>query len=156
MFTSQRIRAVVPPGAVSVREHRLDDVVTQLEVSGELRAENIGEVARKLDLALSSGVRWLIVDLAGTTAVADPMVAALVATARECRSRRGEVIVTGAPEDVAARLSAYDVAQRPAMAASVDQALMILKMMRPKTRVDRARQRITSLTLPRIEPRPLN
>ena len=40
--------------------------------------------------------------------------------------------------------------------ANVDQAVMILKMLRPKTAVkrptERAKQRITSLTLPRIEP----
>ena len=30
---------------------------------------------------------------------------------------------------------------------------MILKMLRPKTAVARPKQRITSLTLPRIEPR---
>jgi hypothetical protein len=30
---------------------------------------------------------------------------------------------------------------------------MILKMLRPKTAVPRPKQRITSLTLPRIEPR---
>jgi hypothetical protein len=30
---------------------------------------------------------------------------------------------------------------------------MILKMLRPKTAVSRPKQRITSLTLPRIEPR---
>jgi hypothetical protein len=39
----------------------------------------------------------------------------------------------------------------------VDQAIMILKMLRPKTAVarptPRAKQRISSLTLPRIEPR---
>jgi hypothetical protein len=38
----------------------------------------------------------------------------------------------------------------------VDQAVMILKMLRPKTDIrrpsQRAKQRITSLTLPRIEP----
>jgi hypothetical protein len=42
------------------------------------------------------------------------------------------------------------------MAANVDQAVMILKMLRPKTDIRRpparAKQRITSLTLPRIEP----
>ena len=40
--------------------------------------------------------------------------------------------------------------------ANVDQAVMILKMLRPKTAVQRpsqrAKQRITSLTLPRVEP----
>jgi hypothetical protein len=52
--------------------------------------------------------------------------------------------------------AAYDVAHRPAVAANVDQAVMILKMLRPKTDIrrpqQRAKQRISSLTLPRIEP----
>ena len=42
------------------------------------------------------------------------------------------------------------------VAANVDQAVMILKMLRPKTDIrrppQRAKQRISSLTLPRIEP----
>jgi anti-anti-sigma regulatory factor len=161
MFTSQQIRAVLPTGQIAVREQRLDDVVHQIEVSGGLTAENVGEVARRIDAALGAGVRWLIFDIGGATEVADPMLAALVATARELRTRRGELIVAGSSPDVAQRLGAYDVSVRPALASNVDQAIMILKMLRPKTRVDgsgagtRARQRITSMTLPRIEPRPL-
>jgi anti-anti-sigma regulatory factor len=160
MFTSQRLRAVVPPGEVSVREQRLDTVVHQLDVRGSLVAENVPDVARRIDAALTAGVRWLIIDISEAGPVADPFIAALVATARECRNRRGELIVSGAAPDVSARLAAYEVAHRPAVAANADQAIMILKMLRPKTKVqrpaDRARQRITSLTLPRIEPRPLN
>ena len=57
---------------------------------------------------------------------------------------------------MAERLGGWEIAHRPALAANADQALMILKMLRPKTTVERpaqrARQRITSLTLPRIEP----
>jgi anti-anti-sigma regulatory factor len=156
MFTSQRLKAVPAPGAVEVREQRLDEVVHQLEVSGSVSPENVGEVARRIDRALQAGVRWLIVDIAGADPVSDPMLHALVATARECRARRGEVIVTGATPEVTARLTAFDQAERPAMAASVDQAIIILKMLRPKTQLGgRARQRVTSLTLPRIEPRPL-
>jgi hypothetical protein len=64
--------------------------------------------------------------------------------------------VAGASRSVTERLAAYDVAHRPAVAASVDQAVMILKMLRPKTDIQRpaqrAKQRISSLTLPRIEP----
>jgi anti-anti-sigma regulatory factor len=162
MFTSQQIRAVLPTGQIAVREQRLDDVVHQIEVSGGVSAENVGEVARRIDAALGAGVRWLIFDVGGATEVADPMLAALVATARELRTRRGELIVAGSSPDVALRLGAYDVSVRPALASNVDQAIMILKMLRPKTRVDgvgagtRARQRITSMTLPRIEPRPLS
>jgi anti-anti-sigma regulatory factor len=159
MFTSQRLRAVVPPGEVTVREQRLDAVVHQLDVHGAVGPENVGDVARRIDAALGAGVRWLIVDLSEARPVSDPMIAALVATARECRSRRGELIVSGATPDVAARISAHEVAHRPALAANADQAIMILKMLRPKTKVasptDRARQRITSMTLPRIEPHSL-
>jgi anti-anti-sigma regulatory factor len=158
MFTSQRLKAVPAPGSVEVREQRLDEVVHQLDVRGSLSPENVGTVARRIDAALQAGVRWLIVDLAGADAVSDPMLHALVATARECRTRRGEVIVTGATPEVTARLTAFDQAERPAMAATVDQAIIILKMLRPKTQLGagRARQRVTSLSLPRIEPRPLS
>ena len=72
---------------------------------------------------------------------------------RELRSRRGELILAGAAPDVGARINAFEVPARPALAANVDQAIMILKMLRPKTAVSRPKQRITSLTLPRIEPR---
>jgi anti-anti-sigma regulatory factor len=161
MFTSQQIRAVVPSGQIAVREQRLDDVVHQMEVSGAVSLDNVAEVARRIDAALGAGVRWLIFDLGGATELADPMLAALVATARELRTRRGELIIAGAAPEVAERLGAYDVSVRPALASNVDQAVMILKMLRPKTKVDgrecagsRARQRITSMTLPRIEPRP--
>jgi anti-anti-sigma regulatory factor len=156
MFTSQRLKSIPAPGAVDVREQRLDEVVHQLEVRGSLSPENVGEVARRIDGALQAGARWLIVDIAGADPVSDPMLHALVATAQECRMRRGEVIVTGATPEVTTRFTAFDHTARPAMAASVDQAIIILKMLRPKTQLGgRARQRVTSLSLPRIEPRPL-
>jgi anti-anti-sigma regulatory factor len=156
MFTSQSLRAVVRPGALAVREQRLDDVVHAIELRGTLDAANAPEMARRIDSALAGGVRWLIVDLAEAVDITDGALDALVATARELRTRRGELIVAGARRDVAERLGAHDVAHRPALAANVDQAIMILKMLRPKSdlhrRPQRARQRITSLTLPRIEP----
>ena len=157
MFTSQSLRAIVRPGAISIREHRLDDVVHQVEVRGTIDAETTPELARRIDGALAAGVRWLIADLSGATEVSDEALAALVNVARELRMRRGEMIVAGSPDDVAARLGAWEVAHRPALAANVDQAVMILKMLRPKTAVkrpvQRAKQRITSvsythLTLP--------
>jgi anti-anti-sigma regulatory factor len=156
MFTSQSLRAVVRPGAVSIREHRLDDVVHQVEVNGTLNEQTAPELARRIDSALAAGVRWLIADLTHATEVSDQALSALVNGARELSSRRGEMIVAGSPPEVAARLGAWEVAHRPALAANADQALMILKMLRPKTSVQRpsqrAKQRITSLTLPRIEP----
>jgi len=158
MFTSQSLRAVVPPGALTVSEQRLDDVVHQLDVRGTLDATTMGELTRRIDAALSAGVRWLIVDIAATTAVADEALDALVTAGRELRARKGELIVAGATQSVAQRLGTYDVAHRPAVAANVDQAVMILKMLRPKTDIrrppERAKQRISSLTLPRIEPQP--
>jgi anti-anti-sigma regulatory factor len=156
MFTPQSLRAVVRPGSLAFREQRLDDVVHEIDVRGTLAAEGSAELARRIDSALAGGVRWLIVDLGEAVEVADQTLSALVTTARELRSRRGELIVAGSQPDVAQRLGAYDVAHRPAMAANVDQAVMILKMLRPKTDIrpqpQRAKQRITSLTLPRIEP----
>jgi anti-anti-sigma regulatory factor len=156
MFTSQSLRAVVSPGAISVREQRLDTVVHQLEVRGTLDERTLGELARRVDAALAGGVRWLIVDIAGTVTVADEALHALVKAARELRSRKGELVIAGAPAEVAERLSGFGVAHQPAQAANVDQAIVILKMLRPKTGMHptqpRAKQRITSLTLPRIEP----
>jgi anti-anti-sigma regulatory factor len=157
MFTSQSLRAVVPPGALAVTDQRLDDVVHELGVRGTLDATTMGELTRRIDAALAAGVRWLIVDIAEATTVADAALDALVAAARELRSRKGELILAAAQGDVTERLAQLEVAHRPAQAANVDQAIMILKMLRPKTEIrrpqPRAKQRITSLTLPRIEPK---
>jgi anti-anti-sigma regulatory factor len=153
MFTSQSLRAVVRPGALAVREQRLDDVVHAIELRGTLDDATSPEMARRIDAALAGGVRWLIVDLAEANPVGDQALDALSNAVRELRSRRGELILAGAAPDVGPRINAYEVAHRPALAANVDQAIMILKMLRPKTAVPRPKQRITSLTLPRIEPR---
>jgi len=157
MFTSQSLRAVVRPGDLAVREQRLDDVVHQMDLKGSVADANAPELERRIGAALDGGVRWLIVDLGEADPVEDEALAALSNAVRELRSRRGELILAGAPPDVGRRLSEYEVAHRPALAANVDQAIMILKMLRPKTAVarptPRAKQRITSMTLPRIEPR---
>ena len=143
MFTSQSLRAVVKPGSVAFGEHRLDDAAGR-------------ELGRRVESALAGGVRWLILDVAEAIDVSDRVLEGLVSAAGALRARRGELIVAGASRSVAERLAAYDVAHRPAVAASVDQAVMILKMLRPKTDIQRpaqrAKQRISSLTLPRIEP----
>jgi len=47
MFTSQSLRAVPKPGSVGFKEHRLDDVVHQIEVQGAL--EETGELSRRID-----------------------------------------------------------------------------------------------------------
>jgi hypothetical protein len=65
--------------------------------------------------------------------------------------------VAGDTADLTPRFAAWDSAHRPAVAANSQQALMILKMLRPKTAIQRdaparPRTRITSLTLPRVEP----
>jgi hypothetical protein len=143
MFTPPSVRA---SSDGDIREQRLDAVVHHLELRGAPAASELG---RRIDTALASGVRWLMIDLERATAVADSI---LVATARELRARRGELILIAAPADVVDRLGQYEIADRPALAANVDQALMILKMLRPKTEIRRPRKRITSLTLPRIEP----
>jgi anti-anti-sigma regulatory factor len=150
VFTSQSLPAVPQPGSVGFHEHRLDDVVHQIDVSGVL--EEPGELNRRVEAALAGGVRWLILDLAEAVNVSDPVLEALVEAAGALRARKGELIVAGAQRHVSERLGAYDVAHRPAVAANVDQAVMILKMLRPKTDIRRAKQRVTSLTLPRIEP----
>jgi anti-anti-sigma regulatory factor len=156
MFTSQSLRAVVKPGSVAFGEHRLDDVVHQIEVRGTLGDDAGRELGRRVESALAGGVRWLILDLAEAIDVSDSVLEGLVSAVAALRARRGELIVAGPPRSVAERLARYDVAHRPAVAASVDQALMILKMLRPKTDIrrppDKAKQRISSLTLPRIEP----
>jgi anti-anti-sigma regulatory factor len=156
MFTSQSLRAVVKPGSVAFGEHRLDDVVHQIDVRGTLGDDAGRELGRRIESALAGGVRWLILDLAEAVDVSDSVLEGLVSAAGALRARRGELIVAGASRLAAERLARYDVAHRPAVAASVDQAVMILKMLRPKTDIrrppDKAKQRISSLTLPRIEP----
>jgi anti-anti-sigma regulatory factor len=150
LFTSQSLPAVPKPGSVGFMEHRLDDVVHQIDVQGAL--DQTAELARRIEAALAGGVRWLILDLAAATSVSDAVLEALVEAAGALRARKGELIVAGASAAVAERLAGYDVAHRPAVAANVDQAVMILKMLRPKTDIRRAKTRVTSLTLPRIEP----
>jgi anti-anti-sigma regulatory factor len=156
MFTSQSLRAVVKPGTVAFREHRLDDVVHQIDVTGPLADAAAAELGRRVEAALNGGVRWLILDLGEASEVSDGVLSSLVSAAAALRSRKGELIVAGAAPPVAQRLATYDVAHRPAVAANVDQAVMILKMLRPKTDIrrppEKAKKRITSLTLPRIEP----
>ena len=150
MFTSQSLRAVGKPGSLVFHEHRLDDVVHQIDVVGAL--ENTGELSRRIEAALESGVRWLILDLSEAVGITDLVLEGLVAAAGALRARKGELIVAGVQRHIAQRLASYDVAHRPAVAANVDQAVMILKMLRPKTDIRRTKQRVTSLTLPRIEP----
>src|SRR4051794_3596467 len=150
MFTSQSLRAVPKPGSIGFKEHRLDDVVHQIDVQGAL--EGTGELSRRIEAALESGVRWLILDLSEAVGITDLVLEGLVQAAGALRARKGELIVAGVQRHIAQRLASYDVAHRPAVAANVDQAVMILKMLRPKTDIRRAKQRVTSLTLPRIEP----
>jgi hypothetical protein len=144
MFTPPTTRAV--PAVGSIREQRLDDVLHHLELRGAPAASELG---CRIDAALASGVRWLMLDVERAWAVPDAL---LVATARVLRARRGDLILVAAGEELRDRLAAHAPADRPALAANVDQALMILKMLRPKTEIRRPRKRITSLTLPRIEP----
>jgi hypothetical protein len=144
MFTPPSVRSASSEGVI--REQRLDDVLHHLELRGAPAASELG---RRIDAALASGVRWLMVDVERATAVPESV---LVATARELRTRRGELILVSPPATLVEGLAQYEISERPAVAANVDQALMILKMLRPKTEIRRPRKRITSLTLPRIEP----
>jgi len=129
-----------------IREQRLDPVVHYLEVRGELE-----DLAGRIDAALADGVRWLIVDL--QRAQLDRRVEApLAAAGNELRERNGELILVSTASAVADRVAAYDQASRPALAASVEQALTILKLLRPKTVVQAPRKWVTPLSLPRIEP----
>jgi len=144
MFTPPSVRSASSEGII--REQRLDDVLHHLELRGAPAASELG---RRIDAALASGVRWLMVDVERATAVPGSV---LVATARELRNRRGELILVSPRAALLDGLAHYESSDRPAVAANVDQALMILKMLRPKTEIRRPRKRITSLTLPRIEP----
>ena len=135
-------------GLMSVHAQRLDDVVHFLEVRGTPAG---GELERLIDAALEVGCRWLIVDL--ERAHLSPAIEIPLAAAGQLlRERRGELILVSASPAVADRVSARDVANRPALAANVDQALMILKLLRPKTAIRRPRKRITSITLPAVQP----
>jgi hypothetical protein len=133
---------------VSVHAQRLDDVVHYLEVRGTPAA---GELERLIDAALTVGCRWLIVDLERAQ-LSPEIEVPLAAAGQLLRERRGELILVSASPAVADRVSARDVANRPALAADVDQALMILQLLRPKTAIKRPRKRITSITLPAVEP----
>src|SRR5829696_7207866 len=114
MFTSQSLRAVVRPGDLAVREQRLDDV-HQMDLKGSVADDNAHELERRIDAALAGGVRWLIVDLGEANPVGDAALRCLSSAVVELRSRRGELILAGAPPDVGPRLGEYEVAQRPAL-----------------------------------------
>ena len=155
MYSSQTLRAVVRPGEIAVSEQRLGAAVRLLAVRGTLDAATAGELSRRIDGA-PGVVRWLIVDLAAAVAVADEALEVLVEAGRRLRRRAGELIVAGGPGDTAQRLAAFDVAQRPAQVASVDEAVMMLERLpwEPGARDSRAGQRVVALTLPRIDPAP--
>jgi anti-anti-sigma regulatory factor len=141
---------------VTFREHHLGDVVHQIDAVGEMPEQAAPELDRRLHAAMEHGARWLIVDLAEALNVADGVLGVLLAAARDLHMRKGELILAGASPAVVRRLEETDLGRRPALAAGVDQALIILKMLRPKTTLEapasRAKQRISSLSLPRIEP----
>src|SRR3954469_20784656 len=79
MFPSQSLRAVPKPGSVGFKEHRLDDVVHQIDVQGAL--EETSELSRRIGAALESGVRWLILDLSEAVGIPDVVLAGLVEAA---------------------------------------------------------------------------
>ena len=70
----------------------------------------------------------------------------------ELRGRSGELILISSAPEVADAVALYEPSMRPAVATSVDQALTILKLLRPKTEIQPPRKWVTPLSLPRIEP----
>ena len=131
-----------------IREQRLDPVVHYLEVRG---AQPLEELAARLDAALADGVRWLMVDL--ERADLDPAAEGPLATVcGELRDRSGELILISSAPEVADAVAHYEPSMRPAVATSADQALTILKLLRPKTAIQPPRKWVTPLSLPRIEP----
>src|ERR671919_536277 len=101
MFTPPSVRSASSEGVV--REQRLDDVLHHLELRGAPAASELG---RRIDAALASGVRWLMVDVERATVVPDSV---LVATVRELRGRRGELILVSPPADVVDRFASHEV-----------------------------------------------
>jgi hypothetical protein len=118
---------------MTVYAERLDDAVHYLRLHGLPR---YAELETALDGALAAGARWLVVDLTGAR-LEGVGEALLAAAGQELRSRRGELILVCASSAVADRISRRDVERRPALAASVDQALMILELLRPSTAIRR-------------------
>jgi hypothetical protein len=118
---------------MSVYVERLDDAVHYLGVRG---LPGDGELETAIDGALAAGARWLIVDLsqARLQGVGEAL---LAAAGNALRARRGELILVSASPAVADRVSRYDVARRPALAETVDQALMTLELLRPRTPIKR-------------------
>ena len=114
-----------------IREQRLDPVVHYLEIRG---AQPVEELGARFAAALDDGVRWLIVDL--ERAELDPAAEApLAALGCELRDRDGELILISSAPMVADAVARYEPTMRPAVAASVEQALTILKLLRPKTAI---------------------
>jgi anti-anti-sigma regulatory factor len=148
MFSSRPPRNAADPGPFALREQRLGGAVRLFEVSGALEPDAAGELTRRIGAAQDAGARWVVVDVAGA-AVAEGVLAALAGAARAVRSRKGELIVTGAPAEVARALADVPAGQAPLQAAGVDEAIMILKA---GPRQPRAKQRIAALMLPRLEP----
>src|SRR4051812_21184842 len=135
MFTSQSLRAVVKPGTVAFREHRLDDVVHQIDVSGTLDDASSPELGRRIEAALNGGVRWLILDISGAPDVTAGVLASIVNAAAALRTRKGELIVAGALPPVAQRLAAHDRAPPPPGGADGGPALVVLQKPRAQTHI---------------------
>ena len=114
-----------------IREQRLDPVVHYLEIRG---AQPVEELGTRFAAALDDGVRWLLVDLEQAepnSALEEP----LAALACDLRDRDGELILISSAPMVADAVARYERTMRPAVAASLEQALTILKLLRPKTAI---------------------
>jgi hypothetical protein len=118
---------------MSVYTEQLDDAVHYLRIRGMPAS---GELKAAIDEALAAGARWIVVDV--LTARLQGVAEMLLADAgEELRARRGELVLVSGSRVVADRLSRHDVEHRPALAASVDQALMILELLRPAAAIRR-------------------
>ncbi|HWM10950.1 MAG TPA: hypothetical protein VNO82_16465 [Solirubrobacteraceae bacterium] len=131
-----------------IREQRLDPAVHYLEIRGPQPVEELG---RRFDAALADGVRWLIVDLERAE-LAPEAETPLATVGCELRDRRGELILVSSAPEVSEAVARYEAAMRPAVASTVDQAITILKMLRPKSVLQAPRKWVTPLSLPRVEP----
>ena len=152
MFRAPSESTPVPAGAVASREQPLGDAVRRLELRGTVGAATAPELTRRAEAALEEGVRWLIADLTDVVEVDETGLAALLAAARALRSGQGELIVAGAARDLAARLAAVAVAQRPVLAATVDEVLVALKLLGPRTEPRPPGQPLIAAVLPRLLP----
>ncbi len=140
------LRPPAAAGALAVRAERLDPLVQLLEAGGTLGAATAGELAGRIEAAADTGVRWLVLDLAGIADVAEEALPPLLGAARALHARAAELVVCGAAPGVAVRLAAHGLVVLP----SLDRVLMLLKA--PPGARPRSKEQLEALALPRLDP----